>query len=100
VPKAGEVTFYLSLRASTAGLSEAVAKVATPGSSDYRHFSSLGKAARQFGATDAQINMVAESVKSLGLRFAADPTRLFGRVRSRIPIDHGCGSDRTSGLAG
>jgi subtilase family serine protease len=40
----------------------------------------LGKAARQFGATDAQINIVAESVKSLGLRFAADPTRLFGRV--------------------
>jgi kumamolisin len=80
VPKTGEVTFYLSLPASTTGLSEAVARAATPGSSDYRHFSSLDKAARQFGATDAQINAVADSVKSLGLRFAADPTRLFGRV--------------------
>jgi hypothetical protein len=39
-----------------------------------------GKAARQFGATDAQINAVAKSVKTLGLQFAADPTRLFGRV--------------------
>jgi len=80
VPKTGEVTFYLSLPSSTTGLSEAVAKVATPGSSDYRHFSSLAKAARQFGATDAQINTVAKSVKTLGLQFAADPTRLFGRV--------------------
>ena len=80
VPKTGEVTFYLSLLASMAGLSEAAAKVATPGSSTYRHFSSLAAAAGQFGATDAQINDVAGSVKSLGLQFAADPTRLFGRV--------------------
>ncbi len=80
VPAAGEVTFYLSLPSSTSGLGEAVANVATPGSSDYRHFSSLDKAASQFGATDAQINTVAKSIKTLGLRFAADPTRLFGRV--------------------
>jgi hypothetical protein len=56
VPKTGQITFYLSLPSSTAGLGEAAAKVATPGSPDYRHFSSLDKAARQFGATDAQIN--------------------------------------------
>jgi len=81
VPKTGEVTFYLSLpTTSTTGLGEAAAKVATPGSSDYRHFSSLDTAARQFGATDAQINTVAKSVETLGLQFAADPTRLFGRV--------------------
>jgi kumamolisin len=80
VPKTGEVTFYLSLQGSTTGLSEAAAKVATPGTSDYRHFSSLDKAAMKFGATDAQINTVAKSIKTLGLRFAADPTRLFGRV--------------------
>ncbi|MDX6597452.1 MAG: kumamolisin [Gaiellales bacterium] len=80
VPKTGEVTFYLSLPSSTAGLGEAAAKVAMPGSPDYRHFSSLDEAARQFGATDAQINTVAKSVKTLGLQFAADPTRLFGRV--------------------
>jgi subtilase family serine protease len=80
VPKSGEVTFYLSLPSSTSGLSEAAVKVATPGSSDYRHFSSLQDAARQFGATDAQINTVAKSIKTLGLQFAADPTRLFGRV--------------------
>jgi hypothetical protein len=80
VPKTGEVTFYLSLPSSTAGLGEAAAKVATPRSADYRHFSSLSQAARQFGATDAQINTVADSVKTLGLQFAADPTRLFGRV--------------------
>src|SRR6266498_3401056 len=70
----------VSLPGSTTGLGEAVAKVATPGSSDYRHFSSLDKAARRFGASDAQINTVAKSVKTLGLQFAADPTRLFGRV--------------------
>jgi subtilase family serine protease len=80
MPKAGEVTFYLSLPGATAGLGEAVAKVATPGSSEYRHFSPPAKAAGQFGATDAQINTVAKSIKTLGLRFAADPTRLFGRV--------------------
>lgn len=80
VPRTGEVTFYLSLPSSTAGLGEAAARVATPGSSQYRHFSSLDKAARQFGASDAQINAVAEAIKRLGLQFAADPTRLFGRV--------------------
>ena len=30
VPKTGEMTFYLSLPASTAGLDQAAAKVATP----------------------------------------------------------------------
>ena len=80
VPKAGEVAFYLSLPSSTAGLAQAAARVATPGSSRYRHFSSLDEAARRFGASDAQINTVAKSVRTLGLQFAADPTRLFGRV--------------------
>jgi subtilase family serine protease len=81
VPQAGDVTFYLSLpTASISGLFTAASSVATPGSSAYRHFSSLNQAARQFGATDAQINAVAKSIGSLGLRFAADPTRLFARV--------------------
>jgi subtilase family serine protease len=80
VPTSGEVTFYLSLPGSPSGLGEAAAKVATPGTPDYRHFSPLGKAASQFGATDTQINTVATSIETLGLRFAADPTRLFGRV--------------------
>ena len=80
VPEAGEVTFYLSLPSSTSGLSEAATNVGTPGSSDYRHFSTLDAAARQFGATDTQIDVVAKSIGTLGLQFAADPTRLFGRV--------------------
>ena len=79
-PKTGDVTFYLSLPASTARLSQGAANVATPGSSSYRHFSSLATAAGQFGATNAQINTVAQSIQTLGLQFAADPTRLFGRV--------------------
>lgn len=79
-PKSSEATFYLSLPSSTAALDKAAVRVSTPGSSQYRHFSSLGKAARQFGATNAQINAVAAAVRSVGLRFAADPTRLFGRV--------------------
>src|SRR3984885_11580122 len=80
VPKTGEVTFYLSLPASTAGLDQAAAKVAMPGSSTYRHFASLAAAASRFGATDTQINAIAKSVQGLGLQFAADPTRLFARV--------------------
>ena len=79
-PKAGVVTFYLSMPASTAGLDQAAAKVAMPGSSTYRHFTSLATAASRFGATDTQINAMAKSVQSLGLQFAADPTRLFARV--------------------
>jgi hypothetical protein len=54
--------------------------VATPGTPDYRHFSSLDQTARQYGATDAQINAVAKSIGTLGLQFAADPTRLLARV--------------------
>lgn len=80
VPRAGEVTFYLSLPSSTAELAKAAAKAATPGSAGYRHFSSLAEAALRFGATDAQIDAVGKSIKTLGLRFTADPTRLFGRV--------------------
>jgi subtilase family serine protease len=80
VPRTGDVTFYLSLPSSMAGLREAAARVSTPGSPQYRHFSSLRTAARRFGATDAQISTVAESIATLGLRFVADPTRLFGRV--------------------
>jgi subtilase family serine protease len=80
VPRSGDVTFYLSLPMSMTGLREAAARVSTPGSPEYRHFSSLHSAARRFGATDAQIGTVAESIATLGLRFVADPTRLFGRV--------------------
>jgi len=80
VPKAGEVTFYLSLPASTAGLDQAAVQAATPGSSTYRHFTSLETAASRFGAADARIDAIATSVQGLGLQFAADPTRLFARV--------------------
>ncbi|MCW2522231.1 MAG: hypothetical protein JWO63_566 [Frankiales bacterium] len=83
-PRAGEVTFYLSLPASAAALSDAAANVATAGTSDYRRFSPLAAAADQFGASDAQINSIAKSVDSLGLRFAADPTRLFSRVTGSV----------------
>ena len=57
VSKSGEVTFYLTLPSSTSGLGQAAAQVATPKSSRYRHFSSLDKAARQFGASDAQMKI-------------------------------------------
>jgi hypothetical protein len=79
-PKSGEITFYLSLPSSATALEEAVTKVSMPGSAQYRHFVSLNSAASQFGATDAQLSAVAQSVSSLGLQFTADPTRLFGRV--------------------
>jgi subtilase family serine protease len=79
-PQTGGVTFYLSLPASMTSLQQAATGAATPGSSTYRHFTSLAAAGRRFGATDAQITAVATSVRSLGLQFAADPSRLFGRV--------------------
>jgi subtilase family serine protease len=76
----GAVTFYLSLPGSTSGLLNAATAAATPGTSTYRNFSSLADAAAKYGATDAQIDTVAQSIKTLGLQFEADPTRLFGRV--------------------
>jgi subtilase family serine protease len=79
-PKAGEVTFFLSLPTKMTGLDAAANAVSTPGAARYRHFSTLAQAADQFGATDAQIAGVTASVDALGLRFTADPTRLFGRV--------------------
>src|SRR4051812_11582917 len=80
VPTTGEVTFYLALPGSTSQLVQAATAVATPGSSQHRQFSSPATIAQQFGATDAQINTVAASIKTLGLQFAADPSRLFARV--------------------
>ena len=79
-PTSGGITFYLSLPSSTTALSQAATAVATPGSSSYRHFSSLLQAASRFGGSNAQINREAKSVQSLGLQFEADPTRLFARV--------------------
>lgn len=78
--RAGEITFYLSLPASANNLGASVAAAATPGSPSYRRFGSLAAVAGQFGATDAQINSAARSVDTLGLQFAADPTRMFARV--------------------
>jgi subtilase family serine protease len=80
VPRSGQITFYLSLPSSASALGKAVARVAAPGAAQYRHFTSPDQAARQFGATGAQITAVAQAISRLGLRFAADPTRLFGRV--------------------
>jgi subtilase family serine protease len=80
VPKTGGITFYLSLPASTAGLEQAAGNASRPGSPGYRQFIPPATSASRFGATDTQINAIAQSVRSLGLQYAADPTRLFGRV--------------------
>ncbi len=79
-PKSGEVTFYLSLPATMADVTAAANAVSTPGMPGYRHFSTLAQAANRLGATNAEIAAVTSSIGSLGLRFTADPTRLFGRV--------------------
>src|ERR1700753_3341937 len=79
-PKSGEITFYLSLPSSTTALDEAATKVSTPGSAQYRRFMSVDSAASKFGATDAQLSTIAQSVSGLGLQFTADPTKLFARV--------------------
>ena len=79
-PHAGAVTFYLSLPTNIDDLDAAANAASAPGSTRYRHFSTLVEAADQFGATDAQIARVSASVRTLGLRFVPDPTRLFGRV--------------------
>jgi subtilase family serine protease len=79
-PQPNEITYYLSLPTNAAGLDAAANAVSTPGSTRYRHFSTLVNAGDQFGASDAQIARVSASVQKLGLQFAPDPTRLFGRV--------------------
>ena len=84
VARSGEVTFYLSLPSSALALVQAAVNVSMPGSPNYRRFVSLDAAGRQFGATDAQIETVADAVKGLGLKFAVDPSRLFARVSGSI----------------
>jgi subtilase family serine protease len=79
-PKAGVVTFYLSLPSNAADLMKAADAVANPGSGQYRRFVSEDSAGARYGASTDQINAVTASIKTLGLEFAADPSRLFGRV--------------------
>jgi subtilase family serine protease len=79
-PAAGVVTFYLSLPSSASGLAQAAAAVATPGSGQYRRFLAEADAGARYGASSDQIDAAAASIKTLGLRFAADPSRLFARV--------------------
>ncbi|MEU4221625.1 S53 family peptidase [Actinoplanes sp. NPDC026623] len=78
-PKAGLVTFYLRLPYHSARLMRAATRANTPGPG-YRHFLSAAQAGRQFGATDKDIARVSAAVTTLGLSFAADPSRLFARV--------------------
>ncbi|MGW6281314.1 S53 family peptidase [Kribbella sp. NPDC055071] len=79
-PAAGVVTFYVSLPSSTTALLQAATAVATPGSGQYRHFPKESEVGAKYGASDAQIKDVTASITKLGLQFAADPSRLFGRV--------------------
>src|SRR4051812_17706330 len=79
-PTTGVVTFYLSMPNSAADLAQAAAAVATPASGQYRRFVSETEAGAKYGASDDQIDAVTDSIKTIGLQFAADPSRLFGRV--------------------
>jgi hypothetical protein len=84
-PRAGAITFYLSLpgpsgNSTTGPLANAAFAAATPGNPQYRHFSSLADVAARYGASDAQIDEADRAIRAAGLDFAADPTRLFARV--------------------
>jgi hypothetical protein len=86
VPKTGEVTFYLSLPDSTAGLDQAAAKAAMPGSPTYRHFVSLATAASRFGATDTQIDAIATSVGERISCYAPMPLRQVRRGSEALRV--------------
>ncbi len=82
-PRAGVVTFYLSLpgpAGARAGLAAAALAAAAPGGAAYRHFPTLAAAAARYGASDAQIEAVTRAYAGTGLDVVADPTRLFARV--------------------
>ena len=79
-PKEGVITFYLSLPHNATGLARAATAAATPGSGHYRRFLAESDAGKTYGASDGQIRDVSNTIAELGLGFAADPSRFFGRV--------------------
>jgi hypothetical protein len=99
VPKTGEITFYLSLPASTAGLEQAAEKASQPGSPAYREFISLDASASRFGATDTQINAIAKSVRSLpAIRRRPNPVvRARDRVGQAVAGGARRSAERTAG---
>lgn len=78
------ITFLAELPHDKKALERAATDISDPASDSFRDYLSVGQAARQFGASDAQIRKVRKAARQLGLNAAIDPTRLITRISGPV----------------
>ena len=83
-PPDKRITFLAELPHRSQALALAARAVSTPGSEKFRQYRSVAEAARDFGATDAQIARLKKRAAALGLSVAVDPTRLVARITGTV----------------
>src|SRR5262245_54933353 len=78
------VTFYFGLERPERGARATFAAVGDPGSASYRHFLTVGEAARRFGGSPATIARLRRAARRHGLTARVDRSGVFARVRGSV----------------
>ncbi len=79
-----KITFYFGLKRPEAQARAAFFAVQQPGSSSYRRFSSLRKAAARYGAAAATRSAFKRAMTRRGLSVRIDPSGVFARVSGTV----------------
>ena len=78
------ITFIAELPHDRRALQQAAADASDPSSESFRNYRTVAQAAREFGASNAQIREVREAARQLGLTAAIDTTRLITRISGPV----------------
>ncbi|HEY7823603.1 MAG TPA: S53 family peptidase [Acidimicrobiia bacterium] len=78
------VTFLAELPHRKRALERAANDVSDPSSASFRDYLTVREAAREFGATKAQVDQVIDASLALGLAAEIDPTRLIARISGPV----------------
>jgi len=78
------VTFLAELPHRKRALERAANDVSDPSSASFRDYLTVREAAREFGATKAQVDKVIDASLALGLTAEIDPTRLVARISGPV----------------
>jgi len=78
------VTFLAELPHKKRALEREAQAISDPSSDSFREYLTVRQAAREFGATKAQVDKVIDASLALGLTAEIDPTRLVARISGTV----------------
>lgn len=78
------ITFIAELPHDRKALERAAVDASNPSSKSFRQYRTVAQAAREFGASDAQVRKVRDAARRLGLSAAIDATRLIARISGPV----------------